>query len=312
MNHEPHDVLRIREARAFGGRLTQSQIDGMTAILDEWDRRKLLDKRWLAYMLATTFHETAATMQPIRERGGEKYLRGKAYYPWVGEGLVQVTWEENHRKFGATKPGQLLKMPIAIKALFDGMTKGMFTKRKLADYFNQTTDDPVNARRIVNGTDKAKLIAGYYRNFLDALEAARDVVEPADVEPEAAKPDDVPATQSKSLWTILLTLFPGLGSFVFLEKIDNVFALGAFALVLVAVCVGAWLVFTGRVTINRGRLCDVRPSRLGQDRRRRGSRGRSDARAGILQRQSRRAARGRGFRPRNLRQNPPQERRDRQ
>ncbi|MCZ4089313.1 hypothetical protein [Sinorhizobium psoraleae] len=73
------------------------------------------------------------------------------------------------------------------------------------------------------------------------------------MEPEAAKPDDVPATQSKSLWTILLTLFPGLGSFVFLEKIDNVFALGAFALVLVAVCVGAWLVFTGRVTINRGK-----------------------------------------------------------
>ncbi|MCZ4089314.1 hypothetical protein [Sinorhizobium psoraleae] len=132
MNHEPHDVLRIREARAFGGRLTQSQIDGMTAILDEWDRRKLLDKRWLAYMLATTFHETAATMQPIRERGGEKWdLRGKAYYPWVGEGLVQVTWEENHRKFGATKPGQLLKMPIAIKALFDGMTKGMFTSASL-------------------------------------------------------------------------------------------------------------------------------------------------------------------------------------
>lgn len=51
----------------FGGRLTQAQIDGMTAILKEWDKRKLLDNRWLAYMLATAFHETGGKMQPLRE-----------------------------------------------------------------------------------------------------------------------------------------------------------------------------------------------------------------------------------------------------
>lgn len=80
----------------FGGRILQKQIDGMTAILDEWEHRQLTDDRKLAYMLATTMHETAGTMQPIREKGGEAYLRSKRYYPWVGEGLVQVTWEENH------------------------------------------------------------------------------------------------------------------------------------------------------------------------------------------------------------------------
>src|SRR6478736_1721810 len=121
----------------FGGRLAQSQIDGMNAILAEWDKRGLMDKRWLAYMLATAFHETGGKMQPVREAGGEKYLRSKKYYPWVGEGLVQVTWEANHRKFGATKPGQLLTMPIAIRALFDGMIDGMFTGKKLENYFNQ-------------------------------------------------------------------------------------------------------------------------------------------------------------------------------
>jgi putative chitinase len=51
----------------FGGRLTQAQIDGMTATLTEWDKRKLLDNRWLAYMLATAFHETGGKMQPLRE-----------------------------------------------------------------------------------------------------------------------------------------------------------------------------------------------------------------------------------------------------
>lgn len=47
----------------FCGRLTQSQIDGMTAILDEWDRRQSTDKvvqnRWLDYMLATVFTRQA-------------------------------------------------------------------------------------------------------------------------------------------------------------------------------------------------------------------------------------------------------------
>ena len=74
----------------FGGRLTQSQVDGLSKILDVWMARGLSDVRWLAYILATTFHETAGKMQPVREMGGEAYLKKKPYYPWVGEGLVQV------------------------------------------------------------------------------------------------------------------------------------------------------------------------------------------------------------------------------
>lgn len=160
----------------FGGSLTQGQVEGMTNILDEWDRRALTDLRHLAYMLATTFHETGRLMQPIRETGSEAYLRSKPYYPWVGEGLVQVTWEANARKFGATKPGDMMTWPIALKALFDGMINGTFTGKKLSDYFNATHDDPVNARRIINGLDRADLIAGYHRAFLNALTYARKTV----------------------------------------------------------------------------------------------------------------------------------------
>ncbi|MGN7879371.1 hypothetical protein [Sinorhizobium sp. Sb3] len=56
--------------------------------------------------------------------------------------------------------------------LFDGMIGGLFTGKKLGDYFNQVANDPVGARAIINSTDKAKLFAGYYRNFLDALEVS--------------------------------------------------------------------------------------------------------------------------------------------
>jgi len=151
------------------GSLDQSQVEGFGKILDEWERRELEDLRWLAYMLATCWHETGKKMQPIREQGGEAYLKRKPYYPYVGEGLVQVTWKRNYAKFGATEPGQLLEWPLALEALFEGMTKGMFTGRELGDYFSMRLDDPVHARRIINGLDKATLIAGYYKAFLGAL-----------------------------------------------------------------------------------------------------------------------------------------------
>ncbi|CAM5769745.1 hypothetical protein [Bosea minatitlanensis] len=235
----------------FGGRLSRSQVDGMNKILDEWAWHRLTDDRWLAYILATAFHETAGKMQPIREMGGEAYLKKKPYYPWVGEGLVQVTWEANHRKFGATKPGQLLTWPIALRAIFDGMTKGMFTGKKLSDYFSATVDDPIGARRIVNGTDKAKLIAGYHKNFLDAIRAAQEA-QPADVKDEDAKPDDVPASQSGSVGTIAVSTGAAAASSL-VAGVQNPWALAALGLIIVAGGVFAWLILSGRLTINRSK-----------------------------------------------------------
>lgn len=170
----PDREFFFQTVRSKFGRLRQEQVDGFNKILDEWEARGLGDKRWLANMLAQSWHETGAQMQPIKEMGSEAYLRGKPYYPWVGEGLIQVTWEKNHRKFGATAPGQLLQWPIALRALFDGMIQGVFTTKKLADYFNEEKDDPYQARRIVNGIDKAALIAQHHRNFLAALKEASD------------------------------------------------------------------------------------------------------------------------------------------
>jgi putative chitinase len=187
--------------RAFFGALKQGQVDGFNNILDEWERRGGGDGRHLAYMLATVWHETAKTMQPVREMGGEAYLRKKRYYPWVGEGLVQVTWEENHRKFGATKPGQLLTWPIALRALFDGMAKGMFTGKKLSDYFNAIKDDPRQARKIINGMDKADLIAGHHKQFLAALKVIEVTVPPPpDIEPIEPKAEGWLASLLKSIF----------------------------------------------------------------------------------------------------------------
>jgi putative chitinase len=168
-----------------GGSLKQEQVDGCNVLLDWFDDENppIPDKwhqsdRTFAYCLATSWHETAFTMQPVIEYGGESYLQSKPYYPWYGRGLVQLTWEENYQKQddklglkGALmqNPDLALDPVIATKILLLGMADGDFTGKKLANYFSDELTDWYNARRIVNGTDKAQEIAVYAEKFHNAI-----------------------------------------------------------------------------------------------------------------------------------------------
>lgn len=177
----------------FGGKLTPGQVDGMTAIATEWQRRGLKDPRWLAYIYATVRHESAGTMRAIEEYGkGKEYAYGKKFKRgngpghripydtpnqlYYGRGLVQITWFENYELMGKRIGKDLLNHPelaldlnIAVQMLFEGMLFGLFTGKKLPDYFNVNTTDWVNARRVINGLDQAEKIAGYAKNFYNAL-----------------------------------------------------------------------------------------------------------------------------------------------
>lgn len=169
----------------FNGKITPSQLQGMDAVINEWETSGLTDTRWLAYMFATDIHETAKTMQAIEEYGkgkGRKYGKpasnGKVYF---GRGLVQLTWDYNYKKMGKilgidlyNNPELALDLNIAVKIMFEGMTTGKsfsgdFTGKHLGNYFNKTANDPINARRIINGTDQATRIKGYYDKFLLAI-----------------------------------------------------------------------------------------------------------------------------------------------
>ncbi|MCF6369502.1 hypothetical protein [Rhizobium halophilum] len=59
-------ALRRRGSGVFGTSLKQGQVDGTTAILDEAERRGTRTND-LAYALATVYHETSRTMQPVME-----------------------------------------------------------------------------------------------------------------------------------------------------------------------------------------------------------------------------------------------------
>ena len=142
------------------------------------------DQRWLAYMLATTYHETAKRMWPITEYGSQSYLQGKEYYPYIGRGFVQLTWKDNYEKASqilslyderdlVDHPELALDLLIATRVLFRGMAEGWFTGKKLGQYFNDAKNDPLNARQIINGNDCDDEIKAYHNTFLKALEAAR-------------------------------------------------------------------------------------------------------------------------------------------
>jgi len=177
----------------FKGKLTQPQVVGITAILDAWEKRfSHADRRWLAYILATAYHETAYTMQPVRETLAESDARAveileaafaagrlswvKTPYwrpdedgrSWLGRGLVQLTHKRNYEAMSVltgidlvADPDRAMEMEVAVTILIEGMLQGSFTGHKLEDHLNAATEDWVNARRIVNGTDRAEKLASY-------------------------------------------------------------------------------------------------------------------------------------------------------
>ena len=181
-------------ASLFRGTLTQSQVDGMNYLLAVWEwgfeaNNPNDGTMWLAYCLATTYHETAQTMQPIEEYGrgqGKSYGQPTGPYNqcYYGRGHVQLTWDTNYQT-GQTnlknrydvdaniypEASNMLDPQTSALILYDGMVYGWFTGVGLPKYLSKSKgiEDPVNARRIVNGTDCAQQIAGYYWSFKAAL-----------------------------------------------------------------------------------------------------------------------------------------------
>jgi hypothetical protein len=178
------DVVR---KSLFGGALTQHQVDGLNALLERADAEDL-DYRQVAYVLATTFHETAQTMQPIAEYGkgkGQAYGQPAGPYNqcYYGRGFVQLTWYDNYqtmqRACGADpawagkniieRADDALDCAVATDIIFYGMLKGSFTGKKLADYITASATDWYSARKIVNGLDQASKIEDYAYEFHSAL-----------------------------------------------------------------------------------------------------------------------------------------------
>lgn len=166
----------------FVGEDGAKQISGLDILISEAEKRGTSVDDF-AYILATVYHETALTMQPIKEYGGLNYLKAKPYWPYYGRGYVQLTWEDNYEKASkkydqdfVANPDLALVPQYAVQILFDGMVDGWFTGKDLGDYIDnvvETDEEDLkefkDARRIVNGVDKNIDIAKYALQFRKAL-----------------------------------------------------------------------------------------------------------------------------------------------
>ena len=191
----------------FGG-LSTDQVRGLEILLAAVDG---LPVRHQAYVLATAYHETAATMQPVREtlaktdadaarrlerawKAGKlpwvktPYWRADNGKYWIGRGYVQLTHKVNYERAGkrmgvdlVADPSAAMSPMLAARIIVQGMSEGWFTGVKMSDCATYR-----DMRKVVNGMDRADMIAGYAAKFETALlEAERQAPRP-DVEPVEA------------------------------------------------------------------------------------------------------------------------------
>lgn len=201
-----------------------------------------------AYVLATIYHETGGTMKPVREtfaesdaqaiarltkawKSGKLPWVSKDYWTggWFGRGHVQLTHLSNYQKAKdktgidfVSHPEYMLQSDKSVIVSVQGMQEGWFTGKKLSDYITLSKSDFKGARRIINGTDKADLIAGYANSYnTDLIQVGYGVkpiekpvqeipVVPAPAQPEISKPSVEPSVGLlKAIMDLLLKIFGG-------------------------------------------------------------------------------------------------------
>lgn len=193
-----------------GGKLSQKQVDGMSAILDACEAAELPNIH-TAYVLATARREVGKNMFPVREgfkaddRAAAAHVRmllrkkiitrdysiphkttGKRYF---GRGYVQLTWYSNYSSTSqgigvdvVNNPDLMLDPAISAKAMVWGMATGSYRKgRSLAMIQTGTRAEFVAARDMINGDGNRKYpgmkknigeeTADFAEQFLAALEA---------------------------------------------------------------------------------------------------------------------------------------------
>ena len=163
------------------GKLTQDKLKAIEFLLNKLDESQRFERASeYAYILATVKHETAETYLPIKEYGkgaGRSYGRPDASGNiFFGRGYVQLTWSFNYKKLGNIleiplyeNPDLALDPEIAYQILEYGMYYGFFTGRKMSMYFTDNKTDFYNARKIINGMDRANLIGGYAEKFYNII-----------------------------------------------------------------------------------------------------------------------------------------------
>lgn len=184
--------------RKVFGRLPQDHVDNLNFLLDKFEQSAWFsaDVRRPSYALGnlhieTFIPKTKSRYAPVTEFGSKTYfnrydiehhprkarelgnLKPGDGYKYRGRGFCQITGKNNYEKFGiADTPEKALEPETAFYILERGIRYGLFTGKSLGAYLNADKTDYVQARRVINGLDRAKEIAGYAQQFEKILKSS--------------------------------------------------------------------------------------------------------------------------------------------
>ncbi|MBD2121870.1 S8 family serine peptidase [Trichocoleus sp. FACHB-262] len=172
--------------------LKQYAQQSIPKILAAAETAGVADRGQVAYILATAEHESnlgrwmAEIWGPtLAQKNYDNilgnYLPGDGYR-YRGRGYVQITGRSNYQKWSQRLGIDLIGNPdlasnpdIAAKILVQGMRDGAFTGVGLGKYISGNSRDFYNARRIVNGIDRASDIAQIAERYYEVLSQSNGI-----------------------------------------------------------------------------------------------------------------------------------------
>lgn len=163
--------------------LSANAEDSVKLIVAECQKQGITNPQQIAYILATAQHESDGF------KTLEEYADGSAYegrsdlgntnsgdgVKYKGRGFVQLTGRVNYDKYSKIVGKDLINNPELLQqdaglsafVLVHGMKNGSYTGAGLDEFTDASGNVDFNgARAIVNGSDRASLIAGYAQDWL--------------------------------------------------------------------------------------------------------------------------------------------------
>lgn len=143
-------------------------------------------------------------------------------WTYRGRGLAQITGKALYSKLSrilgvdlVVNPEQATDVTVAARILVVGLSQGLFTGKKLADYLTSNATDFVGARACVNADTAAngKTIAKYAETYLAALRAQGAILqtsaEPTPVAPPVEEHEEAiaPIFPKPNLWQLIIDFF---------------------------------------------------------------------------------------------------------